>query len=53
MKTASLRTLSLTLVFTAGEFLVDRPTLINLAGAAPGLGAIELGQTAPHYGPRD
>ena len=25
----------------------------GFAGAAPDLGAIELGQTAPHYGPRD
>ena len=25
----------------------------GFAGAAPDLGALELGQTAPHYGPRD
>ena len=41
-----------------GSTAVDRgKTLPNVtdgfAGAAPDLGAIELGQTAPHYGPRD
>jgi hypothetical protein len=41
-----------------GSKAVDRgKTLPNVtdgfAGAAPDLGAIELGQTAPHYGPRD
>jgi hypothetical protein len=25
----------------------------GFAGAAPDLGAIEVGQAAPHYGPRD
>jgi hypothetical protein len=41
-----------------GSTPVDRgKTLSNVtdgfAGAAPDLGAIELGQTAPHDGPRD
>jgi hypothetical protein len=41
-----------------GSAAVDRGKLLpgvtdGFAGAAPDLGAIELGQTAPHYGPRD
>jgi hypothetical protein len=41
-----------------GSTAVDRgkplPTVTDgFAGAAPDLGAIELGQKAPHYGPRD
>ena len=42
----------------AGSTAVDRGKALpnvtdGFAGAAPDLGAIELGQTAPHYGPRD
>jgi hypothetical protein len=41
-----------------GSRAVDRGKALpnvtdGFAGAAPDLGAIELGQTAPHYGPRD
>ena len=41
-----------------GSAAVDRGTMLpnvtdGFAGAAPDLGAIELGQTAPHYGPRN
>jgi len=41
-----------------GSQAVDRGKALpnvtdGFAGAAPDLGAIELGQTAPHYGPRD
>jgi hypothetical protein len=41
-----------------GSGAIDRgKTLANVtdgfAGAAPDLGAIELGQATPHYGPRD
>ena len=41
-----------------GSAAVDRGMALpnvtdGFAGAAPDLGAIEVGQTAPHYGPRD
>jgi hypothetical protein len=41
-----------------GSRAVDRGKALpnvtdGFAGAAPDLGAIELGQTTPHYGPRD
>ena len=41
---------------TAGEFIVDPPTLPNVndnfTGRAPDLGALESGRPVPHYGPR-
>ena len=41
-----------------GSAAVDRGMALpnvtdGFAGAAPDLGALELGQPAPHYGPRD
>jgi hypothetical protein len=54
MKTLALLTLSLALVFTVVTGVRLRPNLTDgFAGAAPDLGAIELGQATPHYGPRD